>query len=168
MKPCKHRGFTLLELLTTLLLLSIATLLAAPSFNKLVQNNRDEAMRTLLVSHLSLARTQAVVHRKPHSLCGSSDGKTCDGNWSGSWLVRTPGTLISHQSSPIQSTLCWVGFSREIVFQPNGATPTSNGRFVLCRNQKMVWSLTLNRQGRIRNSTNDPAPACCATSHTQT
>lgn len=73
-----HRpaGFTLVELLTTLLLLSILAHLAVPALAQLRQNARDEAATEELLTLLNHARSQAVQQRRSLLLCPSSDGKT--------------------------------------------------------------------------------------------
>src|SRR5690348_5253075 len=54
------RGFTLLELMTTLLVLSILHGLAIPSFRATIENNRVTAATNDFVSSLNFARSEAL------------------------------------------------------------------------------------------------------------
>lgn len=160
-------AFTLVELLVVLAVLGVLLSLAPPALDRWVQDNRDEVLRNLLLAHLHQARAQAITGNRPHLLCGSSDGTTCNGDWAGNWLIfaAEDGPPILRQQVIPAGEICWRGFSKSIRFQPNGTSPVSNGRFALCRERKPVWELALNRQGRVRQSTPQPGDNCCATSH---
>jgi len=164
----QQTGFNLVELLVTAAVVAIFLSIALPSFQKLVQDNRDEALRNLLVSQINQARINAITHNRQHLLCGSSDGVNCNGDWGGYWLQLSPNSesqLLSQYKAPAKN-LCWVGFSgQHIRFQPNGTSPASNGRFTICRAGGEHWQLTLNRQGRVRQSTVAPPKSCCTTDH---
>ncbi|MDH1562093.1 GspH/FimT family pseudopilin [Pseudomonas chengduensis] len=159
----QQKALSLVELLIALTLLGILFSFAIPSFGKLLQNNRDEALRNLLHSQLQQTRAQAVINNQQYQLCGSSDGITCNGDWTAHWLITTATSSLPHhlQQLPANNGLCWHGFSRDIRYQPNGTTKTSNGRFSLCRDGKTIWALTINRQGRIRDSSAEPRQGCC-------
>lgn len=165
-----QRAVSLIELIIALALLGTLLSFAAPSFGKLLQYNRDEALRNLLRNQLQQARTRAILHNSQNWLCGSSDGLTCNGDWSSHWLLIAPrDTLILQQQQlPQRNGLCWRGFNKSIRFHANGTTPIGNGRFSLCRDGKVVWALTLNRQGRVRDSSAEPHQNCCPTNHTGT
>ncbi|HBZ94754.1 MAG TPA: hypothetical protein DEO91_14005 [Pseudomonas sp.] len=159
----QHNAYSLVELLVTLTLLGILFSFAIPSFSKLLQDNRDEALRNLLHSQLQQTRAQAVINNRQYRLCGSSDGITCNGDWTAHWLIitATPSQLHHLQKLPANNGVCWHGFSRDIRYQPNGTTKTSNGRFGLCRDGKTIWALTINRQGRVRDSSAETHQGCC-------
>ena len=56
----KSRGFTLMELLVTLVIVSILASMAVPSFSGLIQNNRMSTQFNELLAILGLARSEAV------------------------------------------------------------------------------------------------------------
>jgi type IV fimbrial biogenesis protein FimT len=83
------RGFSLIELVTTLAVVGVVLLLAAPAFSRLLGDTRVDAAAETLVSHMAYARTLAVNRGVRVSLCSSSDGRTCSGtpDWRSGWLV---------------------------------------------------------------------------------
>ncbi len=168
--PLRQHALSLIELLVALALLGILLAFAAPSFGKLLQDSRDEALRNLLLGQLQQARVQAVMTNRQHWLCGSSDGTTCNGDWANHWLLVTANAskTLQQQQLPTGNGLCWRGFNKDIRFQPNGTSPVSNGRFGLCRGGKAVWALTINRQGRVSDSSAETHLNCCSTNHTNT
>lgn len=168
MQRDQQKAFTLIELLVVTGVVVVLLSLAIPSFQKLIQSNKDEALRNLLVSQINQTRTKAITKNKRHSLCGSSDGVTCDGDWGGYWLLLGAGDenqLLRQQKAPAQN-VCWTGFIGEnLRFEPNGTSPTSNGRFSICRADGQHWQLVINRQGRLRQIHAGTAKSCCMTDH---
>ncbi len=65
LRPKGMRGFTLVELVITLALLSIVATIAAPNLMQLVRNNQVQAKADELKTFLQYARGQAVTTRKP-------------------------------------------------------------------------------------------------------
>lgn len=154
-------AFTFYDLLICLTLISIFSTIAIPAFAHLVKHHRDMSLRNQLVALLIAARTQAITHQQTRIVCGSNTGTHCTGHWQHHWL-------LSHDSHPIQviqppqdSQICWSGFTSTIKYQSNGTSPASNGRFYLCRDGVAVWSLILNRQGRIKLADADTTKGCC-------
>lgn len=84
----RAHGFTLIELMITLLLAAIIMSLAVPGFRDLVQNNRAATQSNELVAALALARSEAVKRGVNVMLCPSSDQATCTGgDWQDGWIV---------------------------------------------------------------------------------
>lgn len=83
----KNNGFTLLELLVTLVVVAITVGLAAPSFNAQLQNNRALTLGDEMASALNYARIEAVKQARRITVCASKDGATCEGNWNEGFIV---------------------------------------------------------------------------------
>jgi type IV fimbrial biogenesis protein FimT len=162
MNTPRQRAFTLVELLVTLAVLVVLLGLALPAFSKMIQQNRSEAIRNQLVSTLHAARAFAVERRQNIEVCGSSQGEECDQAWHLGWLMRgvdgEPIVLLFNRLDGAPK-LKWAGLSKQIQFQANGLSSTSNGTFTLCNTQREVlWQLKLNRQGRVRSVTGTNIP----------
>ena len=83
------QGFTLVELLITILVATLLLALAIPAFHSFVENNRIAASTNLLVSSLNVARSEAVHLRQPVTICSSADLATCanSASWETGWIV---------------------------------------------------------------------------------
>jgi type IV fimbrial biogenesis protein FimT len=75
----KQKAFTLIELLTTLVVLGVVVGVAVPSFNSQILNSKSVALGEDFVSALSLVRSEAVKRANRVSICASTDGLTCSG-----------------------------------------------------------------------------------------
>lgn len=81
------QGFTLIELMVTLAVLAIVLSIAVPGFQKQILNNKSLALGEEFAQALNFARSEAVKTKKRVSICASSDGETCTGNWSDGFIV---------------------------------------------------------------------------------
>jgi len=86
----QQSGMTLVELLVTLVILSIAVGIAIPSFRELILNNRIASQLNTTSGTIAFARSSASSSPGASiSLCASSDGASCSGNveWENGWIV---------------------------------------------------------------------------------
>ncbi len=90
------RGFTLLELMVTLLVSSILLAIAVPAFRSVVQQNRLAAAVNSLVGAFAIARSEAVKRGVNVTVCPSGGGTNCNNAapWQNGWLVFTDGGTI--------------------------------------------------------------------------
>lgn len=84
-----QNGFTLVELLITILVASILMATAVPAFNDFIQNNRITAASNELSTALAVARSEAIRRREPVTLCSSTNLTTCSlsTSWETGWIV---------------------------------------------------------------------------------
>lgn len=82
-------GFTLVELMVTIVVLAIIMTIAVPSFQKLLASNNVAFDRDELYSMLVLARSEAIKNGQAVSICKSVDHSACDNSlsWSSGWLM---------------------------------------------------------------------------------
>lgn len=85
----KTQGFTLVEVVSSLSILSILLAIGLPSLAAFLKQQRAAAAMSSLVSQMSHARLAAVKHRHPTVLCPSMDGEQClpGGNWTHGWMI---------------------------------------------------------------------------------
>lgn len=91
MRSKRHSdGFTLMELMVTLVIATLLTTVAIPGFSKLIKKNRISAYTNKLVTSLALARSEAVKRGTLVSLCASNNGLGCTNtNFQQGWIVFT-------------------------------------------------------------------------------
>ncbi len=124
----KQHGFTLVELMITLVIAVILTTIAIPSFNNMIQRNRIATKTNALVSFLAIARSEAVKLGKPVTVCASSNGTACTGgSFDDGWIVfvdtGTSGTVDG--TDRILNVQEKLGGGISITF-----TPPSGGNYV--------------------------------------
>ncbi len=77
-----QRGFTLYELLITMLVIGIVLTVGIPSFSQFTQNSRITSTANDLHSSFQLARSEAARSKSPITICASADplgAAQCDG-----------------------------------------------------------------------------------------
>ncbi|MEM8500601.1 MAG: GspH/FimT family protein [Pseudomonadota bacterium] len=83
------RGYSMLEGLTILLIVSLILAIGAPPLKPLVDRSRAKGDVMTLISSLNLARTTAITSGTVTTYCASVDGLNCGGSWEA-------GTLLFH------------------------------------------------------------------------
>ncbi|MFK8021193.1 MAG: GspH/FimT family pseudopilin [Pseudomonadales bacterium] len=161
-----EHGFSLLEGLTILLIISILISIGTPSFTATIERSRSASHLHGLVATLNLARIHAITHNGPTVLCASQSGQRCDGDWKHGTLLFSDANnnrrldnneqLIERGSALGDDvSLRWQasgGRNKYIRFSRHG-TAMEFGRFTYCpKTSSMVPAsmLVLNRMGRVR------------------
>lgn len=82
-------GFTLLDLMTTIVVLGILLTVGVPTFASIVRNNRISASTNELVVSLTYARSEAMKRGDIVTVCSSVDQAACAGSndWANGWIV---------------------------------------------------------------------------------
>jgi type IV fimbrial biogenesis protein FimT len=84
-------GFTLYELLITMLVIGVILTLGIPSFSDFTQNSRIASTANDLHSSFHLARSEAARAKAPVTICASADpmgAALCDGaSFDGGWII---------------------------------------------------------------------------------
>jgi type IV fimbrial biogenesis protein FimT len=85
----KQEGWSLLETLAVVAVLSLLLLLAVPSLQSWPREQRLQAQAKAFMHTLQWARSQALVLRQRVTVCTSVDARTCahTGGWQQGWLV---------------------------------------------------------------------------------
>lgn len=154
-------GFTLVELMITLLLAAIVLSYGVPAFRNLILNNRQAAHMNNLLTSLMLARSEALKRHNSVTLCKSADNSSCTnaGGWEQGWIVfndpNNPGVVDAGETPPIR---VFQGFVNEAMLRGstnirNNLTYASTG-FVIQGGEQLVYC-----DSRVQNFANDKANA---------
>lgn len=83
-------GFSIVELMITIVVLGIALTFAVPNMQQFIMNNRLTSQLNLLSSNLALARNEAIKQNAFVVMCATSDGESCadaESPWQSGWIV---------------------------------------------------------------------------------
>lgn len=153
------RGFTLVELMVTILVGAVLLGIAIPSFHTFVQNTRLSSEANALVYSLVLARDEAVKRDGTVEVCASSNGTSCGGTWAAGWIVCTPSPACTTvvQAAPGLSGGNTVSEelndATNLTFSSNGQTGLAY-QFVFCdaRGASYGQDVEINLIGRVEAS----------------
>ena len=170
-------GFTLVELLVTIVVLTILLGLAVPAFRSFMQNDQQWTQTSNLVVGLNTARSEAIKNDTFISaaipggaqICTSSNGLACTGTpWNQGWIVL--GVDPANPNNPLKrlqvvgalpagTTLTESSNNTSITFLSNGAVgPLANPEpavvFKMCdaRGATAARYLQVNAMGRVSAS----------------
>ena len=83
-------AFTLIEVLIAVIILSVFMMMAVPSLQAMIQNNRALSLTNDIVMMLNLARSEAITRGVSVSICAAdSTLSACGSNWNNGWLLFT-------------------------------------------------------------------------------
>ncbi|OED36357.1 hypothetical protein AB833_27425 [Chromatiales bacterium (ex Bugula neritina AB1)] len=163
-------GYSLIELLTSILILGIMASIAIPSFSSFVRRSAQSAIYNELVGTISLARLEAVKRSAVVALCTSNDQTTCDATaaWNDGWLVfldadgdgsldtgnvfdsdgdgtaDAPEPVLRRQGvAPASITITSTQFPSRLSIAPRGRLQ-SQGSFLICSQQNHETAMALN------------------------
>ena len=83
------RGFSLYELLVTLLIAALIMTIGLPAFSGTLARQRQRVEIDALFHAIHLARKESILRRRVVSLCPSVDGSQCSPSrdWSSGWIM---------------------------------------------------------------------------------
>lgn len=86
--PRIDRGFSLIELLVVMAILSILLAVSLPNFQDMIESNSTNSQAKLFLTTLNLARSEAIKRGGNVAVCASDDGADCDEDaWEEGWIV---------------------------------------------------------------------------------
>jgi type IV fimbrial biogenesis protein FimT len=89
LRHLKNRGFSLFELMITVLIAAFVLIIGVPSFAQAIAKGRQSAELNALFHGFYLARRESIRRRARVSLCPSTDGVSCapGPDWSAGWIL---------------------------------------------------------------------------------
>lgn len=157
-------GFTLIELMAGVAIITILTAIATPNFGRLVKTHRANATLNTLTADLALARITAIARGKAVTACPSRDAATCmdDSDWTEGWLVFVDGdhdrrlgageqVLSTHQAARSDGLRLRSTEGRTTIrYLPSGFSYGSNATLTACLDGQTFAALIVNNAGRVR------------------
>ena len=158
-------GFTLIELMITLIIGVTMISIATPSLMKIVQSNRMVALHNDLLSDLALARSTAVTRSSNATLCASNAySNQClssSNQWPNGWIVfedvdndgqiDSAETIIAVYNS-LHDQLTVIASNTRVSFDPEGFASGFANEFTFCdsRGDTAKKGLLVSNAGRSR------------------
>ncbi len=154
-----HRnGFTLPELLISILLLLILSSLAVPSFSHYLQHKKQQTYLHTLAETLELAHLYALQHQTMVKVCPSSNHQNCDGDWNhGGIAIADQHIIATFPAAPASQALTVLLYPNNpwVQFLPQGLATHSSGSFQLNDpSTRQTTTLILSNTGRLRLENN--------------
>lgn len=133
----KQQGFSLLELLTVLLISAILITLSVAINKTFVSTHRSIAAMNTLMTALYHARSEAMSRAEKIVFCKSVDKKTCSGEWSNGQITLSETGEVLHIFSAVPSVdkLIWsssLGKNDKLEWLATGYTNGQRGTFYYC------------------------------------
>ena len=130
----KAGGYTMVEMLVAIAIMSMLLALAVPSFRDSSLGSQLRSSSNNLLASARLARSEAIKRNTAVTLCVSADGATCGtGGWHQGWIVVSGGTVLQRQyAAPVGYRITEANGQTSLTFPPwvAGATPAA---LTVCR-----------------------------------
>ena len=161
-------GFTLLEVIITVLILAILASVALPSLQDFISSNRIDALNNRFKMALSYARSEAIKRGSNVSVCVSNAAQTaCDAtlnDYAKGWIVFAgdfpfdPADTILQVSGGLSDQLAIENagaFADSVTFRSTGQTTVAlvppNDRFYINKDGDTYTNVVVTVTGRVRS-----------------
>lgn len=175
--PKQQKGFTLVELMITVVIAAILLGVAVPGFVELLERNRMQSAASGVYTSLMLARSEAlkrntsvvICRRDPATGMCATSGTT--GDWKQGWVVHPaadPNDVLLQREGMTSGDTLWVvdAGPAEIGTLSYGPDGSASGvaTFVMCNSEAEISSgrevqVEITGKPRMRNTTSDCTPA---------
>lgn len=151
-------GLTLVELMITLAILTVLTLIAVPGMSDLLSDARLSAQTDLFVSTLNSARLEAVKQRKNMTVCPATDpdsNTACATNasdWATGFMVSDGASMIQRIQSKRGVTITTAATS--VVFSGTLGSAVAASSFTFCAPGRKQHQVDVALSGHVSKRIN--------------
>jgi len=144
----RNKGYTLLELMITLVMAAILLGIGVPSLTDFIKNNRMLAVTNGLMTVIKTARSEAMTQRANVTVCRSSDNVNCDGFGNNYIAFTDAGTanvvdgtdiFVSRTTINADNLVVFYSGGSSIRFDSRGRALGSSGTITVCEPTKWLY-----------------------------
>ncbi|MAD27355.1 MAG: hypothetical protein CMK75_04935 [Pseudomonadales bacterium] len=139
------KGFTLIELMVTLVVAAVILGLAVPSFQRAIATNTVRSTTSDLVSALNAARAQSMSSRTRVTITPQG------GDWDNGWSVVHQSSVESDETYEPSAKVRISSDIASIVFRPEGGLTVAGSSITICHEDTSIAGrrITLSFLGRV-------------------
>ena len=168
MKPTYYvSGFTLVELMIVIVLISVVASYAIPSMGNLIDNSRRHSAVSEMVSLINLARNTAIMDQQTVTVCPLDASNQCTDSWNTLPITvfRDPDAnrILAHEDDIVRISNLATGGSWDantanrpyFRFFASGMASYAIGNMIWCpddNNSHLAAQIVVNMGGRLRLS----------------
>lgn len=168
---CKDAGFTLIEAMTVMAVITVTLTLGLPAFREMLQRQRVSTTMHLVSADLAMARSSAVMRSEEVVICPRTPDQRCrdEQDWTSGWLVfrdpdgnRQPDAssdILRSTDAPPDNGLDLHATRKFLRYQRDGRSAGTPLSVKICRQDALVGKIVVSNLGRIRGERpNRPTP----------
>ena len=163
----RFHGYTLIEMLVTIAIVGVILFFTQANLNDWLKMQQAKRVTQELIHLIHTSRNFAITSRRAFTLCGSSNGLSCDNQWHNgallfedanrNGLVEGADRITRYAPFNAKAVLQWQGFGngQRLTFENMGISSASNGSFTYCdlsKEAKYSRQVIVSRGGRARLS----------------
>lgn len=170
----KVKGITLIEMIFTMGLIAIMSMMAIPYMQNLIAKQKLSADLLKIKGIIETARNKAITHRYKVKICGletaieavAEQEPRCSSDWSNLNVImsksgKDPQILHSLHLNQHYDLIEWSAFQRKpyLELTPNGFTNHQNGTLYICHPNfsNLHRAVVVSKTGRVSIKKNNPA-----------
>ena len=138
-------GFSLLEILISLAIVSIIVLFSVQGFADFFEHRKQRVYMQQLYHDLKWSRVEAIVLNTPVTIQANQD-------WCAGWEITTAAKTLKHHEGIKNCKLIFSGSLGLSSFQflPEGTSNYQTGHFYFYDHEKVTMQIIVNQTGRVR------------------
>lgn len=139
------QGFTLLELMITLVVAGVLLGIAVPSFQESIANNAVKSTTRDLVATLNTARAQSMSSRTPVTL------KPATGGWNDGWSLEYAASVESDETYVPSGKVRITSSLTALTFRPQGGLSAPASTITVCHADSSIpgRKISISFLGRV-------------------